>query len=223
MTNAQKYIPALRYNFLTPVYDWVLRVLMREEVYKRRLVEYLSMIKQPLKILDAGCGTATLTLMMKQRLADTEITGMDGDRKILQIAQEKTQNAGLKINLDYGFVTQLPYESQSFDCCVCSLVLHHLTTENKQKALQELFRVIKPNGRLLILDFSTPHNFPMMIVTLAAQYFEETYDNFRGRLLEFVPQAGFVNLQAESDFWTPIGTISILTAQKPTQQKENNQ
>ncbi|MEW6060894.1 MAG: class I SAM-dependent methyltransferase [Bacteroidota bacterium] len=206
---------------MTPVYDWVLRVLMRESVYKSRLVEYLSIIKQPLKILDAGCGTATLTIMMKQRLADADITGIDGDRKILQIAQEKARNVGLKINLDYGFITQLPYESQSFDCGVCSLVLHHLTTENKQKALQELFRVIKPNGRLLILDFSTPHNFPMMMVTLAAQYFEETYDNFRGRLLEFITKTGFVNLQVELNSWTPIGTISLLTAQKPTTEKEN--
>ena len=215
MTNTEQYIPALRYNVLTPLYDWVLRRLMRERVYKKHLVELLS-IDKPFSMLDVGCGTATLTMMIKQRYPIVDITGIDGDEAVLRIAQRKIQTAGLNINLAFGLVTQLPYDDESFDCCVCSLVLHHLTTENKRKAMEELFRVIKPSGRLLILDFSTPHNLPMMMVTLATQYLEETYDNFHGRLLEFMPKVGFANINVDSNFWTLIGTVSIINALKPT-------
>lgn len=215
MTDTEQYIPALRYNVLTPVYDWVLRVLMREGIYKRRLVEYIP-TEEPLSVLDAGCGTGTLTIMMKHRSLPANITGIDGDRNILQRALKKTQAEGLRINYDYGYVTQLPYANECFDYCVCSLVLHHLTKENKQKALHEFYRVLKPNGRLLIIDFSTPHNFPMMMLTLITQYFEETYDNFRGCLLEFIHKSGFIDLNVDSNFWTPFGTVSIINALKPT-------
>lgn len=213
MTTAQRYIPALRFHFLTPLYDLALKYVMRERYYKEELCRIIPFTS--IKILDAGCGTGTLTAMMKQTHRSADIHGIDIDENVLQIAQKKFQQQSLEIPLHKGSVLQLPFESNSFEATISCLVLHHLTTQNKLKALQEMFRVLTPGGKLAIADFSTPHNFSMMAVTLAVQYLEETYDNFHGRLLEYVPQSGFSHLSVEGNFWTPMGTVSIITATKP--------
>jgi ubiquinone/menaquinone biosynthesis C-methylase UbiE len=211
--NADTIIPALRYNFLTPFYDWVLRVVMRESAYKEAMIPLIT-INQGGRILDAGCGTGTLTVMLKKHFPHVEVVGLDGDRNVLQIANSKVLLSGDLIQLDHGFVTSLPYSTESFDACVCSLVIHHLTTANKQKAFLEFYRILKPGGTLYVIDFFTPHNIFMMAVTLITQFFEETYDNFHGKLREFIPNAGFKELEVRHNFWTPMGTVSIISAVK---------
>jgi len=216
---ADAFIPALRFNFLTPFYDWVLRVVMREAAYKHALIQLIS-LEEGNKILDAGCGTGTLTVMIKKQFPQSEVVGLDGDQEILQIANSKVFLSGDLIQLDHGFVTSMPYKNESFDACVCSLVIHHLTTDNKVKAFQEFYRILRPGGKLYIVDFFTPHNFFMMAITLITQFFEETYDNFHGNLREYIPNAGFKELEVNQNFWTPMGTVSIITAMKQQSYKE---
>lgn len=214
MKNHHQYIPALRFHFLTPLYDAALKYIMREQRFKEELCKIIP--TQAEKILDAGCGTGTLTAMMKRTHSLSEVHGIDIDDTVLTIARKKFERNSQHIILHQGTILQLPFENNSFDAVFGCLVLHHLNTQQKQEAIKEIFRVLKPGGIFAVADFSTPHTIPMMAITLVTQYLEETYDNFHGRLLEFIPNAGFIHPDVHANFWTPMGTVSIITAIKPT-------
>ncbi len=87
--NYRKYIPALSFEWLTPLYDPVM-LLMRESTFKRILVEQTN-IKNGYRVLDIGCGTATLTILLKKAYPGAEVTGLDGDTKILGTPEQKSK------------------------------------------------------------------------------------------------------------------------------------
>lgn len=89
-----RYIPALGFHWLTPLYDPALRWLMREAEIKRFLVEQMA-IRPDMHVLDLGCGTGTLTIMIKQLHPNVEVTGIDGDPEVLAIAREKVDRADI--------------------------------------------------------------------------------------------------------------------------------
>ncbi len=128
MKKADKYIPALGFHSLTRLYDALIKCFMPESGFKRRLVNQAKIRKND-RILDLGCGTGTLTILIKQLYPDTEVFGVDADEKVLQIAEEKAAKAGAHLRLNQGMAIQLPYQDHSFQRVLSSLVIHHLTTE----------------------------------------------------------------------------------------------
>jgi ubiquinone/menaquinone biosynthesis C-methylase UbiE len=82
-------------------------------------------------VLDLGCGTATLTILIKQLQPGAEVVGLDGDSKILTIAEAKVAQADVDLTLDQGLANNMPYRDQSFDRVVSSLVIHHLSETQK--------------------------------------------------------------------------------------------
>ena len=87
MATGTKYIPALRFGWLTPVYDPVLRRMLPEVALKQRLIAQ-AQIAAGQRVLDLGAGTGTLTVMIKQACRDADIVGLDGDPKVLAIARK---------------------------------------------------------------------------------------------------------------------------------------
>jgi ubiquinone/menaquinone biosynthesis C-methylase UbiE len=172
-----RYIPALRFHWLTPVYDPLLRWGMRESLFKSRLIEQAD-LRPGQRVLDLGCGTGTLTVMLKQSAPQAEIVGLDGDRDVLSIAESKAAQAGLQIQWDYGMAYRLPYEDQSFDAVLSSLVVHHLTRSDKVRAFREVRRVLKPGGAFQIVDFGSPFNGWTRLQAAVMMNLEEAFDNF---------------------------------------------
>ena len=158
-----KYIPAMGFDLLTPLYDSFVKWFMPESKFKKHLIEQ-ARIRSGQRVLDLGCGTATLTILIKQAHPHAEVTGLDGDAKILKIACRKVARAGVDITLHEGLAYQLPYSDKSFDRVVSSLVLHHLTAEDRRRALSEAFRVLQPGGELHIADLGRPNKLlPTML------------------------------------------------------------
>jgi ubiquinone/menaquinone biosynthesis C-methylase UbiE len=214
--NSEKYIPAFSYHALTPFYDSVVRMTMREKLFKQSLVEQ-ARIKANDRILDLACGTGTLTILIKISVPRAEITGMDGDPKILKLAREKARAGNFEIHFDEGVSFDLPYPDESFDCVVSSLFFHHLTRENKLKTLREVLRILKQSGEFHVADFGLPKNFlmkfPSYFIKLLDSY-ETTADNFNGLLPELVADAGFVQIQETNYYNTFFGTIRMHKARK---------
>ena len=81
---------------------------MREETFKHNLSERAN-IQPKMNVLDLGCGTGTLTVMLKKSAPLANITGLDGDPKVLSIAQIKAAQANVNIKWDQGMAFKLPY------------------------------------------------------------------------------------------------------------------
>ena len=205
------YIPALSYDWLTKFYDPLIKWGMQEDTFKNTLIEQ-AQIKEGFKLLDIGCGTATLALLIKRQHPSSEVYGIDGDDNILAIAQEKVASSGLTVNLKKAMAHQLPYPDNYFDRIFSSLVFHHLTTENKEQAFREILRVLKPNGEFHLADWDKGHNLLMKIASLTVQLldgFQTTADNFQGRLQKIFASAGFNQVERTKQFMTVLGTLSL--------------
>lgn len=210
------YIPALRYEWLTGFYDTVMEKLMRENTFKEALVRQARVVKGH-RVLDLGCGTATLTLLIKQTHPDAEVTGLDGDPKALEIAREKVVGSGLAITLDEGMAFSLPYPDNSFDRVFSGLLFHHLTRENKIRALKEAYRVLAPGGELHVADWGKASSALMRLAFFMVQLldgFETTTDNVNGLLPEYFGQAGLQDARETARYATMFGTMALYKASK---------
>lgn len=180
-SNKDKYIPALSYDFLTPLYDPIVALTSREKAFKRELVGQMNLQPEQ-RILDLACGTATLSVALKQSCLQAEVFGLDGDEKILGLARGKAEKANAEIKFDKGLSYKMPYPNEYFDSVVSSLFFHHLTPENKQRTLAEVFRVLKSDGFFYVADWGKPENLLMKIVSLPVQWLDgaTTKDSFQG-------------------------------------------
>jgi ubiquinone/menaquinone biosynthesis C-methylase UbiE len=211
--NINKYIPALGFDWLTPYYDRIMTFHMPESVFKRSLIEQMR-IEKGNRVLDLGCGTATLTILIKKAHPDAEVIGLDGDPKILEIAKSKIEKEGLDITLDQVMAFELPHPDGSFDHVVSNLVFHHLTSENKVRTFREIFRVLKPGGELHVAEFGKPHNTIMWLISLFTRLFEEVSDNVKGLLPDMFRNAGFADVEETDQYMTINGTLSLYRARK---------
>ena len=211
-----KYIPALRFKWLTPLYDFFLSITMPEKKIKLALIEAAS-IPAGIKVLDFGCGTATLTIMVKEMYPEAKVTGIDVDREILDRATQKVKEKNLDIFLlDYDG-KQLPFQRNAFDRVISCLVFHHLDTDTKQNMLEEIFRVLNKDGQLLIADFGRSKSWiqrTLFNIIRGLDGFKSTDANAKGLLPELISDAGFENVVIKKRFKTMFGEVQIISAKK---------
>lgn len=212
-----KYIYALHYKWLTFLYDPLVKWTTKEITFKKALRRQAK-IQPGHKILDVGCGTGTLIMIIKETSPSALIIGCDGDKKILRMAQEKTGQGEVELCWHCALAYELPYAEGTFNHIFSSFLLHHLTKEDKLKTLLEIRRVLRPGGELHLADWGKPQNWLMRLCFLIIQVldgFQTTEDNRRGFLSNYLKETGFVSLKEVRNFNTFMGTISLYKAQRP--------
>jgi len=212
--NKEQYIPALSYRWLTRFYDPIIGFTMRESTFKRRMVGQ-AMIGVNQSVLDLGCGTATLTILIKKNNPGAEVVGLDSDTKVMGIARMKISESKLDINLEMGISYDLPFPDSCFDHVFSSLLFHHLTNENKIRTINEVFRVLRPGGKFYLTDFGRPINQLMYLSSLIMRRLEETKGNFEGLLPVMLKEAGFDHINEYARYMTIFGSLSLYSAHKP--------
>lgn len=217
MANKQGYIPALGYDALTALYDPVVALTTRERTFKTALINQ-ARIAGGHRVLDLACGTGTMAVWIKARVPGAEVTGIDGDPKVLARARAKAAAAGAAIRFDEGLSYALPYPDKAFDRVLSSLFFHHLSREDKLRTAREVFRVLRPGGEFHVADWGKAANPLMRVLFYAIQIldgFPNTADNVLGRLPEVFRSAGFGDAAVKGEFSTVFGTMILYQAGRP--------
>jgi ubiquinone/menaquinone biosynthesis C-methylase UbiE len=209
----RRYIPALSFSWLTPLYDPLMRLLMREDEIRRSSLQQMT-LRSGMRVLDVGCGTGTLAILIRQAERDISVTGLDGDPTILARAADKAARAGVFIDWALGLAIDLPYADQSFDRVVSSLVMHHLVVPDKERALQEAHRVLRPGGELHVIDFGPPTDRYTRMAAAVMRHLEQAAAQFDGLLPEMIRAVGFAEPEAGHRFTVLFGPLASLRAVK---------
>jgi len=109
------------------------------------------------QVLEVGCGTGDVALVAKQRAGTSgTVYGIDPSPEMLAVARDKAARIGTSVDFQVGVIEALPFPDAGIDVVLSSLMMHHLPGDVKRRGLAEVARVLKPGGRLLIVDFKRP-------------------------------------------------------------------
>ena len=211
------YLPAVRFDALTPLFDVFVRGTTRERTFKQKLLDQ-AQLEDGLDVLDLGSGSGTLAIWAKQREPGVQIRGLDGDSAIIAQAVRKATRAGVDIEFDEGLSYELPYPDGSFDRVLSSLFFHHLVLRDKERTIAEVARVLRPGGELHVADWGEPRSFPARVGAAAIRRFdgdEPTRDNLAGRLPELFEAGGLVDARERERVPAPLGVVSLYSARRP--------
>jgi ubiquinone/menaquinone biosynthesis C-methylase UbiE len=206
MSDDRRYLPAASVDALLPVYDPIMR-LLRFTAALAPLVAQAE-LRRGFRVLDIGCGTGTLAVMIAKAHPDVSITGIDPDPRALARAAEKVRRAGAAVQLDRGFADELPYRDATFDRVFSSMMFHHVPPGEKPGVLRDVRRVLKPGGRLEFLDFAGgQHTFLAHVLhaRTASAAMEE-------RLLRLMRDCGFAEPRRVGARRTLAGAIACYQA-----------
>ena len=151
---------AKMFNNISENYDGLNRVIsLGIDVSWRKKVVKLIGENNPKHILDIATGTGDLALMMSSLNPD-KIVGLDISKGMLEVGKQKIAKAGLsdKIKMIIGDSEKMPFEDNTFDAITVSFGVRNF--ENLDKGLTEILRVLKPNGKFVVLETSNPTKFP---------------------------------------------------------------
>ena len=148
-SNRHDYMPAAQHDALLPAYDLLSRALGLPKVH-RSLIAQAELVDGH-RVLEIGSGTGSLTIRAKRSHPGIDLIGVDPDPLALSRAQRKLHGM-TGIRFDHGYAQKLPYADAEFDRVLSSMMLHHLDSGAKKAAAAEVFRVLRPGGRLHVVD-----------------------------------------------------------------------
>ena len=141
-------------------YDLLNRVLSGGvDQYWRKKATALLTEKKGGYMLDMATGTADLAIMMARKLQPEKVVGLDISNKMLDVGRIKIKEKGLDdvIELQWGDSENIPYEDATFDAITVAFGVRNF--QDLEKGISELSRVLKPSGKLVVLEFSRPRLF----------------------------------------------------------------
>jgi len=179
-TETKKEQVAEMFDNIAPTYDFLNHLLSMgiDKMWRKKTIKMIADIK-PKMMLDVATGTGDFAIAAL-KLKPEKVIGVDISKEMLAVGQQKIKKNGYDnvIELQLGDSENLQFESNTFDAVTVAYGVRNF--ENLEKGLAEIFRVLKPTGKLAVLEFSRPDNFP--IKQLFNFYFKNILPFF-GRLV----------------------------------------
>ncbi len=222
------------FTAIAPRYDFLNQILSvgLDSYWRKKAVDLLVPTSNEL-ILDIATGTGDILIEIAKRNLSTQIFGIDFSQKMLDLARIKVNKLGFNkdVSFQIGSGELLPYADKSFDGVLCAFGIRNFY--DIKKGLREFYRILKPGGRLIILEFSMPRN--AVIGYIYQFYFnfilpkignlisghENAYTYLPESVADFPNQREFINWIKKSGFnktsfiELSLGIVSIHSSHKP--------
>jgi ubiquinone/menaquinone biosynthesis C-methylase UbiE len=125
-----------------------------DRVFREQLIVFAHLAAGE-SVLDIGCGTGTLAIVAKGKVGATgQVFGIDASPAMIARGISKAAKAGIDVTFKTAVAEALPFPEAQFDVVVSTLMLHHLPRKVRQECAREIRRVLKPQGRVLVVDFA---------------------------------------------------------------------
>jgi len=168
------------------------------------------------KVLDVGCATGGMTLAVAQLLDPAQgglCVGLDAAPRMIAKARKKIGQ--LPCRFDIGVAEKLPYYDEVFDKAVSTFFFHHLNLQDKLAALREIHRVLKPGGKMVLVDVDIPTTLFGRFCARAGEWLfrqPEIGENIDGKLRELFEPAGFPRVEQLAHNMGYVTTFALVKA-----------
>lgn len=161
------------------------------KIYLRGIVKKLQEISQlppKKKVLEIGCGNGIGTRLIHEYFQPSELIATEYDESLVEITQQKVKD--LNVLVEQADATKFRFANNEFDAVIGLSVIHHIP--NWEEALDELHRIIKPNGLLIIKELSI-ETFETFFGKISRKFVEHPYDDMfrKDEFIDYIKQKGF--------------------------------
>jgi 16S rRNA G1207 methylase RsmC len=190
-----------------------------ERTWRRAFVKQIAPEPRDV-ILDLGCGTGSLAILLKQTSPSASIYGIDPDPDILTRAEAKARDADVLVHFAKGFAQDTAAIAAGIrpNKIITSLVLHQMPLAAKRSTILNAFAGLRAGGELHVADYGLQNSPLMRFAFRQVQTLDgvaNTQPNADGVLPELMTEAGFVEVRENVVIPTPTGSISLYSARRP--------
>lgn len=191
-------------------YDWLawLMTFGRESAFRDKILD-LATLEPGESVLDVGSGTGTLAIRAKARVGpDGYVCGVDASPAMVAAATKKAKKARADVLFESAVVESLPFADAHFDAVFSTLMMHHLPRLARELGVREMRRVVKPGGRLVVVDFGAPRREQHGVLARLHRHGHVRRDAIVGLLGDAGFRVGASGALGIRDLWFAVATPS---------------
>jgi len=197
-------------NWAAAIYDRYCPLIGLGDPFRHETLRH-AVLQPGEQVLDVGCGTGVLTRHAADAVGPAgHAVGIDPGVKMIRVARARAAQTANSAEFKVAAIEQLPFPDEHFDAVLSSLMLHHLPPDVKRAGLCEVYRVLKPGGRLVAVDIDRPENAGWWLVIWPLLLMPTAVANVRGEIPACLREAGFQAVEAKGrwakllTFWAAV-------------------